>query len=260
MRYPLVIGNWKLNGNKTTISELLTVIKAELNSFTVTCSVVIAPPMIYLDLVKRYLDKSLIMLGAQNVDIHISGPYTGEISSEMLKDIGTKYVIIGHSERRIYHKENDWLIAKKFSILKKIGLIPVLCIGENEMEKNAGKTEVVCAYQIDSILNHLDIKAFENIVIAYEPIWAIGTGKSATPSQAQKVHEFIRKHIAVHDAAIAKRVIIQYGGSVNTHNAAEFFSQPDIDGALVGQASLNAYTFSAIIKAASIIKQEKLDS
>jgi triosephosphate isomerase len=195
------------------------------------------------------------MLGAQNVDVNLSGAFTGETSAAMLKDIGAQYIIIGHSERRTYHKESDELIAKKFAVLKEQGLTPVLCIGETEAENEAGKTEEVCARQIDAVLKTQGAAAFEGVVIAYEPVWAIGTGKSATPAQAQAVHKFIRDHIAKADAKIAEQVIIQYGGSVNAGNAAELFTQPDIDGALVGGASLKADAFAVIVKAAEAAKK-----
>jgi triosephosphate isomerase len=192
-------------------------------------------------------------IAAGNHDL--SGAFTGETSAEMLKDIGAKYIIIGHSERRTYHKESDEFIAKKFAVLKEQGLIPVLCIGETEAENEAGKTEEVCARQIDAVLKTQGAAAFEGVVIAYEPVWAIGTGKSATPAQAQAVHKFIRDHIAKADAKVAEQVIIQYGGSVNAANAAELFTQPDIDGALVGGASLKADAFAVIVKAAEAAKQ-----
>ena len=200
----------------------------------------------YIDLAKHAAAGSHIILGAQNVDLNLSGAFTGETSAEMLKDIGAQYIIIGHSERRTYHKESDELIAKKFAVLKEQGLTPVLCIGE---------TEEVCARQIDAVLKTQGAAAFEGVVIAYEPVWAIGTGKSATPAQAQAVHKFIRDHIAKADAKIAEQVIIQYGGSVNAANAAELFAQPDIDGALVGGASLKADAFAVIVKAAEAAKQ-----
>ncbi|HHJ2609659.1 TPA: triose-phosphate isomerase, partial [Escherichia coli] len=203
----------------------------------------------------REAEGSHIMLGAQNVDLNLSGAFTGETSAAMLKDIGAQYIIIGHSERRTYHKESDELIAKKFAVLKEQGLTPVLCIGETEAENEAGKTEEVCARQIDAVLKTQGAAAFEGAVIAYEPVWAIGTGKSATPAQAQAVHKFIRDHIAKVDANIAEQVIIQYGGSVNASNAAELFAQPDIDGALVGGASLKADAFAVIVKAAEAAKQ-----
>ena len=242
-RRPLVMGNWKLNGSKAFTKELIEGLKAELHDVT-GCDVAIAPPVMYLGTAEAALSgcgcscggKSVIQLGAQNVDINVKGAFTGDISSEMLKDFGAKYIIIGHSERRTYHKESDEFVAKKFGVLKEAGLVPVLCIGETEAENEAGKTEEVCA------------------VIAYEPIWAIGTGKSATPAQAQAVHAFIRGHIAAKSQAVADQVIIQYGGSVNDANAAELFTQPDIDGALVGGASLKAPAFAVIVKAAAAAK------
>ncbi|MBP2846816.1 triose-phosphate isomerase [Dickeya oryzae] len=253
MRHPLVMGNWKLNGSTSMVHELIAGLRKELSAIT-GCDVAIAPPAIYLDQAKHQLAGSRIVLGAQNVDVNLAGAFTGETSAEMLKDIGAKYIIIGHSERRTYHHESDEFIAKKFGVLKETGLIPVLCIGETEAENEAGQTEAVCARQLDAVLNTLGAKAFENTVIAYEPVWAIGTGKSATPAQAQAVHKFIRNHIAKQDAAVAEQVIIQYGGSVNAANAAELFTQPDIDGALVGGASLKADAFAVIVKAAAEAK------
>ncbi|TCL05586.1 MULTISPECIES: triose-phosphate isomerase [Sodalis] len=254
MRHPLVMGNWKLNGSKHLVNDLITALRSELSG-VVGCDVAIAPPVMYLDQAKHQLAGSRLALGAQNVDVNLSGAFTGEVSAAMLKDIGAKYIIIGHSERRTYHKESDELIAKKFAVLKDAGLIPVLCIGESEAENEAGQTEAVCARQLDAVLTTLGAGAFENAVIAYEPIWAIGTGKSATPAQAQAVHKFIRDHIAKQDAAVAEQVILQYGGSVNAGNAAELFTQPDIDGALVGGASLKADAFAVIVKAAAQAKQ-----
>src|SRR5699024_9261289 len=216
--------------------------------------VAIAPPVMYLAEAEAALAGSKIALGSQNVDLKQSGAVTGDISATMLKDFGAKYIIIGHSERRAYHHESDEFIAQKFAVLKEQGLVPVLCIGESEAENEAGKTEEVCARQIDAVLNTLGAEAFLGAVIAYEPIWAIGTGKSATPAQAQAVHAFIRSHIAKKDAKVAEQVILQYGGSVNDGNAAELFAMPDIDGALVGGASLKAPAFATIVKAAAKAK------
>ncbi len=252
-RRPLVMGNWKLNGSKAMTRELIAGLKAELADVK-DCDVSIAPPVMYLAEAEAALKGSNIVLGAQNVDVNVSGAYTGDISTDMLKDFGAKYIIIGHSERRTYHKESDEFVAKKFAALKAAGLIPVLCIGESEAENEAGQTEAVCARQIDAVLNTLGAEAFNGAVIAYEPIWAIGTGKSATPAQAQAVHKFIRDHIAKQDKAVAEQVILQYGGSVNDANAAELFTQPDIDGALVGGASLKAPAFAVIVKAAEKAK------
>lgn len=252
-RRPLVMGNWKLNGSKVMARELIAGLKAELVEVK-GCDVAIAPPVMYLAEAEAALEGSNIVLGSQNVDVNVSGAYTGDISTDMLKDFGAKYIIIGHSERRTYHKECDGFIAKKFAALKAAGLIPVLCIGETEAENGAGQTEAVCARQIDAVLNTLGAEAFNGAVIAYEPVWAIGTGKSATPAQAQSVHKFIRDHIAKQDQAVADQVILQYGGSVNDANAAELFTQPDIDGALVGGASLKATAFAVIVKAAEKAK------
>ena len=253
-RRPLVMGNWKLNGSKAFTKELIEGLKAELQGVT-GCDVAIAPPVMYLGTAETVLAGSQIALGAQNVDVNVKGAFTGDISTEMLKDFGAKYIIIGHSERRTYHKESDEFVAKKFGALKEAGLVPVLCIGETEAENEAGKTEEVCARQIDAVINALGVEAFNGAVIAYEPIWAIGTGKSATPAQAQAVHAFIRGHIAAKSQTVADQVIIQYGGSVNDANAAELFTQPDIDGALVGGASLKAPAFAVIVKAAAAAKK-----
>ncbi|PIJ49896.1 triose-phosphate isomerase [Erwinia sp. OLTSP20] len=254
MRHPLVMGNWKLNGSKQMTAELIAGLRSALSNVS-GCDVAIAPPAIYLQQAHQAIGDSQIALGAQNVDINLSGAFTGEVSADMLKDIGARYIIIGHSERRTYHKESDELIAKKFAVLKAAGLIPVLCIGETEAENEAGKTEEVCSRQIDAVLNTLGADAFNGAVIAYEPVWAIGTGKSATPAQAQAVHKFIRQHIARQDSAVAEQLILQYGGSVNDKNAAELFAQPDIDGALVGGASLKADAFAAIVIAAAQAKR-----
>lgn len=252
-RRPLVMGNWKLNGSKAFTKELINGLKAELAGVE-GCDVAIAPPVMYLAEAEAALAGSKIALGSQNVDLKQSGAFTGDISATMLKDFGAKYIIIGHSERRAYHHESDEFIAQKFAVLKEQGLVPVLCIGESEAENEAGKTEEVCARQIDAVLNTLGAEAFLGAVIAYEPIWAIGTGKSATPAQAQAVHAFIRSHIAKKDAKVAEQVILQYGGSVNDANAAELFAMPDIDGALVGGASLKAPAFATIVKAAAKAK------
>ncbi|MFZ7173552.1 triose-phosphate isomerase [[Pasteurella] aerogenes] len=253
-RRPLVMGNWKLNGSKAFTKELITGLKAELAGVD-GCDVAIAPPVMYLAEAEAALAGSQIALGSQNVDVNVQGAFTGDISTAMLKDFGAKYIIIGHSERRTYHKESDEFVAKKFGALKEASLVPVLCIGESEAENEAGKTQEVCARQIDAVINALGVEAFNGAVIAYEPIWAIGTGKSATPAQAQSVHAFIRGHIAAKSQAVADQVIIQYGGSVNDANAAELFTQPDIDGALVGGASLKAPAFAVIVKAAAQAKR-----
>ncbi|VFP80526.1 triose-phosphate isomerase [Candidatus Erwinia haradaeae] len=256
MRHPLVIGNWKLNGSKKFIDKFIIGLCHKLDEIE-GCTVVIAPPVVYLDQAKQAMCNSKLLLGAQNVDINCSGAFTGEISASMLKDIGAQYIIIGHSERRSLHSEDDQVVAKKFFALKNTDLIPVLCIGETAAEKIAGQTKTICARQIDVILQLQGAEVFQNTVIAYEPIWAIGTGCAATAEQIQTIHKFIRDHIAQKDSKIADQLIIQYGGSVTKNNAAEIFSQPDIDGVLVGGASLILDSFIEIIKSAST-RQHKI--
>lgn len=254
MRKLFVMGNWKLNGSKPMALDLVTGLKKTVGDVQ-NCDIAIAPPAVFIDYVVSLAGHSVIKVGAQDASAHESGAYTGEIAPVMLKELGVTYVILGHSERRTYHHETDAMIAEKFEAVKKAGLVPVLCIGETDAENENGLTKAVCAKQIDAILERLGVNAFTNAVIAYEPVWAIGTGKSATPVQAQAVHQFIRGHIAKHCSKVADQLIIQYGGSVNDKNAAELFAQPDIDGALVGGASLNVDAFSMIVKAAANAKK-----
>ncbi|USD65466.1 triose-phosphate isomerase [Vibrio sp. SCSIO 43136] len=255
MRQPVVMGNWKLNGSKAMVTELLNGLNAELEGVT-GVDVAVAPPALYIDLAERLIKEggSKIILGAQNTDVNNSGAFTGDVSPEMLKDFGASHIIIGHSERREYHAESDEFVAKKFAFLKENGLTPVLCIGESEAQNEAGETVAVCARQIDAVINTQGVEALEGAIIAYEPIWAIGTGKAATAEDAQRIHAAIRAHIAEKSEEVAKKVVIQYGGSVKPENAASYFEQPDIDGALVGGAALNAEGFAAIAKAAAAAK------
>lgn len=252
MRRPLVMGNWKLNGNKAMVADLINGLDAQLSSID-TVDVAIAPPLMYLDLAEQLLSKaqSKLKLGSQNVDLNLSGAFTGDVSPVMLKEFGITHVIIGHSERREFHAESDEFVAKKLAVLKEHGLIPVLCIGESEVENAAGETMAVCARQLDAVINAQGIEALDGAVVAYEPIWAIGTGKAATPDDAQLIHAAIRAHVAKKSEEIANRLIIQYGGSVKPENAAAYFAQPDIDGALVGGAALDVTSFSEIVKAAA---------
>ncbi|WP_120513750.1 triose-phosphate isomerase [Photobacterium salinisoli] len=256
MRHPVVMGNWKLNGSKEMVTNLLTGLDAALAGVE-GVDVAVAPPVMYLDLAQRLISqgKSNIILGAQNVDVNASGAYTGDISPEMLKDFGASHIIIGHSERREYHHESDEFVAQKFAFLKEHGLTPVLCIGESEAQNEAGETVAVCARQLDAVIKTQGVEALNGAIIAYEPIWAIGTGKAATAEQAQDIHAAIRAHIASFSADVAKNVVIQYGGSVKAGNAAELFAMPDIDGALVGGAALDAEGFAAIAKAAAEAKK-----
>lgn len=251
MRRPLIMGNWKLNGSKAMVADLIKGLDIQLSDLN-DVDVAIVPPVMYLPLAEQLLNesKSKILLGSQNIDVNTKGAFTGDISSEMLKEFGVKYVIIGHSERREYHAESDELVAKKFAILKQQGLIPVLCIGESEAQNEAGKTIEVCARQLDAVINSLGVDALNGAIVAYEPIWAIGTGKAATASDAQLIHAAIRAHVANKSETVAQNLIIQYGGSVKPENATAYFEQPDIDGALVGGAALDADSFAAIAKAA----------
>ncbi|AKC60153.1 triose-phosphate isomerase [Blochmannia endosymbiont of Polyrhachis (Hedomyrma) turneri] len=260
MRKCLIVANWKLNNNTNTIKKFFHELKKNDHIIINTaCHIAIAPSLMYLYLIKKYtINYPNIDLAAQNVDIHLSGAFTGDISAAMLKDIGVRYVIIGHSERKKYHKENNKNIAKKFEILKKTGLTPILCIGENQQEKKNGQTESICATQLETIFKLLGPQAFENAIIAYEPIWAIGTGITDTPENIQATHNFIRNYIAHYNTSIANQTIIQYGGSVNHTNINNLLIQPDIDGVLVGTASLTASTFTKIIKHAQKIKYSSL--
>ncbi|BAP58643.1 triose-phosphate isomerase [Candidatus Tachikawaea gelatinosa] len=248
MNKPIIIGNWKLNGSKYSIQTFVRNFFKELSNFK-KCNIIIAPPNIYLDFFKNILfNKNLISLCAQDVDFNNYGSFTGETSPLMLKDIGVKYVIIGHSERRFYHKEDDQVITKKFSSLKKIGLIPIICIGETKTEKLQDKTiDVICYKQLNSIIEKMGVESLNDSIIAYEPIWAIGTGKAANPNEVQIIHESIRQFIFKKNSQTAKKVKILYGGSINEKNAIKFFEKQDVDGLLVGNAALETKIFSRII-------------
>ncbi|MFQ5470366.1 MAG: triose-phosphate isomerase [Gammaproteobacteria bacterium] len=250
MRRPLVAGNWKMNGSKKSVEELLKNILAGADE-SASAEIVVCPPNVYLGQVESLLAGTGVAWGAQNIcQVSTAGAYTGEISDEMLKDFGCSYVIVGHSERRTIYGETDELIAERFSTAQQAGIVPILCVGELLEEREQGTTEQVIARQLDATINHAGIAAFASAVIAYEPVWAIGTGKTATVEQAQQVHEFIRSRIASHDADIANKIRILYGGSVKPSNAADLISMPDIDGGLIGGASLQAEDFLAICQAA----------
>nr|WP_086937783.1 triose-phosphate isomerase [Thaumasiovibrio occultus] len=254
MRHPVVMGNWKLNGSKEMVTDLIKGLNAELAGVE-GVDVAIAPPVMFLGLAEELLSDSKIILGSQNVDVNANGAFTGDISPVMLKEFGATHIIIGHSERREYHNESDEFVAKKFGFLKEHGLTPVFCIGESDAQNEAGETEAVCNRQVDAVINALGVDALNGAIIAYEPIWAIGTGKAATAEDAQRIHAAIRAHIAEKSEEVAKNVVIQYGGSVKPENAAAYFAQPDIDGALVGGAALDAASFAAIAKAAAEAKK-----
>jgi triosephosphate isomerase len=249
MRQPLVAGNWKLNGNKKVISELVAALRNGMKSVT-KAAVAVCPPYVYLDYVSRELGNSGIAMGAQNVCEQDEGAFTGEVAAPMLAEQGCRYVIIGHSERRQIYGETDELVAKKFMAVKRAGLIPILCVGETLQEREQGITEAVVGRQLDAVLAVAGVQGMTNSVLAYEPVWAIGTGKTASPEQAQAVHAFIRKKLIAKDAKLGNALQILYGGSVKGANAAELFAQPDIDGGLIGGASLKADEFLTICKAA----------
>ncbi|URJ25067.1 triose-phosphate isomerase [Candidatus Blochmannia ocreatus (nom. nud.)] len=249
MRNSLIVGNWKLNGNKYHITNSVAKL-VELCASISRSYIAIAPPVVYLDMVRRNLRDSCIKLCAQNVDPYISGAFTGDVSPIMLQDLNVKYVLIGHSERRIYHNEYDAYVAQKFCIVKKIGLIPILCIGENKKEHACGYTESVCLNQIKVIikLSGGTVEVFKDSIIAYEPVWAIGSGVSAVPEEVQMIHKSIRNYIESYSINIASSVRILYGGSVTPENVVNFLNQKDIDGVLIGSASLDADKFHDIIK------------
>jgi len=249
MRKPIIAGNWKMNGSRSSIKELLDGIKAGMGDVK-SAEVAVCAPAIYLADVSEQLSGSKVAWGGQNLSTEAKGAFTGEISADMLLDFKSEYAIVGHSERRTLYGETDELVAEKFEVARKAGLKPILCIGESLEERESGVTIDVCARQINAVIEKSGVKALTDGVIAYEPIWAIGTGVTATPDQAQETHASIRKMIAEKDASVAEQVRIQYGGSMNAGNAAELLAMEDIDGGLIGGASLKAEDFLAICKAA----------
>lgn len=247
MRRRIVAGNWKLHGDRQFAFELLDAVAAVAGPAGVER--IILPPLPYLgELVEHYGDRGL-QFGAQDVSPNEKGAYTGEVSAAMLKDVGAHYGLVGHSERRQYHAESSALVARKFFAAKKAGLTPILCIGETLSEREDGQTEWRLQEQLAPVLAQGGAAAFDGAIVAYEPVWAIGTGKTASPEQAQAVHAFIRGEIAAYDVRIAGSLPILYGGSVKADNAAALFLQPDVDGGLVGGASLVAADFLAIADA-----------
>jgi triosephosphate isomerase len=248
MRQTLVAGNWKMNGSREENQHLLERVKAGVSA-GVKANVAVCPPFIYIPQVAELLAGSEIMWGGQDLSEHAFGAYTGEVSGPMLTDFRCRYVIIGHSERRSLYGESDELAAQKFLAAQKVGLKPILCVGELLEEREAEQTEAVVARQLDAVIKVAGIAAIADSVIAYEPVWAIGTGKTASPEQAQEVHAFIRQRLADQDSQVAEGVQILYGGSVKPDNAAELFAMPDIDGGLIGGASLDADSFLAICRA-----------
>lgn len=249
MRTKLVVGNWKMNGNLIQNQGLLNAIIAGARELqNVACAVCVPYP--YLPAVQHILKDTPIAWGAQNVSQFDPGAYTGEVAAEMLLDFACHYVIVGHSERRSLFGEDNHTVAEKFKKVQSVGLTPILCVGETLAQREIGETERVIEEQLDAIIKLMGIKSLAQSVIAYEPVWAIGTGRTATPAQAQSVHAFIRDKIARQDAEVAAGVQILYGGSVKSSNAGDLFVMPDIDGGLIGGASLIADEFISICTAA----------
>ena len=249
MRQKIVAGNWKLHGDRAFARALMDAIVAAPQAAGV--DLVILPPTPYLgELVDRYA-RDGVAFGAQDLDVNDQGAYTGETSGRMLHDVGGRYVLVGHSERRQYHGEDSQRVAEKFVAARKAGLKPILCVGETLGQREAGHTEWAIQRQLEPVLALAGIGAFDGAVLAYEPVWAIGTGRTASPDQVQEVHAFIRGELRSHDARIAGSLPLLYGGSVKPANAAELFSQPDVDGGLIGGASLVAQDFLAIAAAAA---------
>ncbi len=248
MRKILIAGNWKMNGSISMVKELISGVVSGAKNLT-SVETAVCPPYLYIPMVTEATKESNVEVGSQNVSTQVSGAFTGEICTDMIKDFSCKYSIIGHSERRTLYNESDDEVAEKFKVVKASGLVPIFCVGETLEEREANETESVVARQLDAVSNLNGNDAYLDCVIAYEPVWAIGTGKTATPEQAQSVHSFIRQHISKLNAENADRVQILYGGSMNPGNAKNLLAQNDIDGGLIGGASLKSDDFMAICRA-----------
>jgi triosephosphate isomerase len=249
MRRPFVAGNWKMHGTRTQNAELIEALLLGLPAQP-PGDIAVCPPFVYLWEAARLLKGSPVALGAQSVCAEALGAFTGEVAASMLKDVGCAYVIVGHSERRALYKEDDSLVARKFLAAHGQGMTPILCVGETLEERERGATTQVVSRQLAAVLDLAGVSAFSRAVLAYEPVWAIGTGKNATPEQAQDVHAHIRAELGARDAKIAADARILYGGSVKATNAREIFAMPDVDGGLIGGASLKADEFLKICAAA----------
>ncbi len=250
MRGYLVAGNWKMNGSSAANAELVDGIIAGMPQSDAV-ELLICQPFPYLGAIAAKLSGTGVALGAQNVSQHEAGAYTGETAPSMLVDVGCKYVLVGHSERRAIMGESSEMVAAKFQAAQDAGLIPVLCVGETQAERESKQTEAVVDEQLNAVIEGSGIEALQNAVIAYEPVWAIGTGLTATPEQAQDVHRHIRDVLAGRNQDVADGIRVLYGGSVKGDNAAGLFSKPDIDGGLIGGASLKSDDFLAIAEAAA---------
>jgi triosephosphate isomerase len=249
MRRSLVIGNWKMHGTRASNSELIAAILAGLDG-SQNCDAAVCVPFTAIAEASDAVADTSLALGSQNIADADQGAYTGEISASMLAEYACRYALVGHSERRQLYNETNELVAARYEHAIKGGIIPVLCIGETDEQREQSKTFDVIVEQLSAVIDHSGIDSFAKAVIAYEPVWAIGTGKTATPDQAQEVHAFIRKQIATHNSTLADKVQILYGGSVKPDNAVDLFGKNDIDGGLIGGASLQADSFLGIINAA----------
>lgn len=248
MRRMMVAGNWKMHGSRTLAGDLLDAIVSTDRS---SIDVAVFPPSVYLAALVAAHGSSGVLIGAQDLSAHAEGAYTGEISGAMLRDVGCTHVLVGHSERRQYHAESSEQVAEKFLAAQAVGLVPVLCVGESLEQRDSDRTEKVISDQLAAVIDRAGIASFSDAIVAYEPVWAIGSGRTATPDQAQHVHAFIRDIFAKEDVKLSSSLRILYGGSVKASNANDLFAQADVDGGLVGGASLIASDFVAICAAAS---------
>lgn len=248
IRRPMVAGNWKMCGCRSDIQALVGEVLVGLGGESVA-EVVVCPPAVYLDYVASQVIGSEIKLAGQNCASALNGAYTGEVSASMLADVGCQYVIVGHSERRQLFLERDEAVAEKFRLIQSSGLTPILCVGETLEQRQSGNANDIVGGQLEAVIDALGINAFLDAVVAYEPVWAIGTGLTATPEQAQEMHAHIRALVARKESGVAEKLRVLYGGSVKPENARKLFSLSDIDGGLVGGASLEAEKFVAIVKA-----------
>ncbi len=246
MRKTIVAGNWKMNASKESVNKLVMGILSGMSD--VSCEVVVCAPFPYLSQVEALITHSQVRLGAQNLNTNTSGAFTGEVSADMIKDFGAQYVVVGHSERRGLYGETNTIVAEKVKAALDSDLIPLFCVGETLEQREAGDTESVVAAQINTVVDLVGIDAFLNIVVAYEPVWAIGTGVTASPEQAQEVHAFIRQLLANNNYHVAQQTPILYGGSMNATNAKELIACADIDGGLIGGASLKLEDFLQICR------------
>lgn len=250
MRRPLVAGNWKLHGSRTRTHELVAASARAADDID-QVEWLVCPPFVYLQQAVEQASGSRLDVGGQDLSAESSGAFTGEVAGSMLADIGCSYVIVGHSERRARHGEDDATVAAKFAAAVASGLAPILCVGESLAERDADRAVEVVRRQVGAVVDQVGVTGFGAGVIAYEPVWAIGTGRSASAGAAQEIHAAIRASLSEADAAFAERTRVVYGGSVKAANAAELFAQPDIDGALIGGAALDADEFTAIGRAAT---------